>query len=243
MTKAKFCFSCLSKGHMTRDCWKKKLCGRNCCHHYHHPLLHADPSTASGVASLLDKNSIFPTARAHFRAANDQNRDGNVLIDSGAATTVIRQDFARALALQGKREWIDLAVVGGERIEQSESRRVKFWISPLESSEEFTIEAHEIKKTIFGILLLDHQWLHSFSYLSDLNFPHKAGPVDLILGVQYTHLHAEDEIRQGLPFEPVAKKTKLGWLVIGSDNHRTTATTTTIYFPLYIKYYMAKNKF
>ena len=86
-----------------------------------------------------------------------------------------------------------MAVVGGERVEQSESRRLTFWISPLDSSEEFAIEAHEIKKTIFSIPPLDRQWLHSFSYLSDLNFPHKTGPVDLILGVQYTHLHAEDE--------------------------------------------------
>ena len=143
---------------------------------------------------------------------------------------MIRQDFARALGLQGKRERIDLAVVGGKRVEQSESRRVKFWISALESSEEFTIEAYEIKKTIFSIPPLDRQWLHSFSYLSDLNFPHKAGPVDLILGVQYTHLHAEDEIRQGLPFEPVAKKTKLGWLVIGSDNQRNSNSVCAINF-------------
>ena len=123
-----------------------------------------------------------------------------------------------------------MAVVGDERVEQSESRRVKFWISPLESSEEFAIEAHEIKKTIFGIPPLDRQWLYSFSYLSDLNFPHKAGPVDLILGVQYTHLHAEDEIRQGLPFEAVAMKTKLGWLVIGSDNQRNSSSVCAINF-------------
>lgn len=145
-------------------------------------------------------------------------REGNVLIDSGAATTVIRKDFAKALGLQGRRERIDLAVVGGERIEQPESRRVKFWISALHSSEEFDIEAHEIEKTTLSVPALDRQWLSSFPHLSALAFPHKAGPVDLILGVQYSHLHAEDEIRQGLPFEPVAKRTKLGWLVIGSDN-------------------------
>ena len=118
--------------------------------------------------------------RVRFRAANGRYREGNVLIDSGAATTVIRQDFARALGLQGKRERIDLAVVRGERIEQSHSRRVKFWSFPLDSSEEFTIEAHEIWKAISSIPPLDRQWLRSFSYLSDLNLPHKAGPVDLI---------------------------------------------------------------
>lgn len=132
----------------------------------------------------------MPIVRVHFRAANGRVREGNFLIDSGAATTVI--------GLQGKRERKDLAVVGGERIEQPESRRVKFSISALETCEEFSIEAHEITKTTFSIPPLDRQWLSSFSHLSDLVFPHKAGPVDLMLGVQYSHLDAEDEIRQGL---------------------------------------------
>jgi hypothetical protein len=60
--------------------------------------------------------------------------------------------------------------------------------------------------------------LKSFDHLSDIEFPHRAGPIDLILGVQYSHLHAEHEVRQGLPFQPVAKRTKLGWHVIGPDN-------------------------
>ena len=42
--------------------------------------------------------------------------------------------------------------------------------------------------------------------------------MDLILGVQYSHLHAESEVRQGFPFQPVAKRTRLGWQVIDPDN-------------------------
>lgn len=91
-------------------------------------------------------------------------------------------------------------------------------ISALQSSEEFSIEAHEIEKTTLSVPALDRQWLSSFPHLSGLALPHKAGPADLILGVQHSHLHAKDEIRVGLPFEPVAKRNKLGWLVIGSDN-------------------------
>jgi len=91
-------------------------------------------------------------------------REGNVLIDSGAVTTVIRKDFAKALGLQGKQERIDLAVVGGERIEQPESRGVNFWISALQSSKEF--EAHEIEKTTLSVPALDRQWLRSFLHLT-----------------------------------------------------------------------------
>ena len=49
-----------------------------------------------------------------FRAPNSRIREGNVLIDSGETTFVIRKDFAMALGLQGKRKRVDLAVVGGE---------------------------------------------------------------------------------------------------------------------------------
>lgn len=64
-------------------------------------------------------------------------------------------------------------------------------------------------------------WLHSFSHLKDVDFAHKAGPVDLILGVQ---------TRQGLPFEPVGKRTKLGWFAIGSDNSKKTSNIWSISF-------------
>ncbi|KAK3749297.1 hypothetical protein QZH41_007559 [Actinostola sp. cb2023] len=217
---SRMCFSCLNKGHQTKDCRSKKKCDKNGCLRFHHPILHVDPPSASGVASVLDQNGILPVVRVRFRAENGRVREGNVLIDSGAGTTVIRTDFAKALGLQGKRERIDLAVVGGERIRQPESRRVNFWISSLQGSEEFRIQAHEIEKTILSVPPLDRSWLNSFSHLANVEFPHKAGPVDLILGVQYSHLHAEDETRQGLPFDPVAKQSKLGWFVIGSDSHK-----------------------
>lgn len=57
---------------------------------------------------------------------------------------MICKDFAMALGLQGKRERVDLAVVGGETVKQPKSRHLKFWISPIKGSD--SIEAHEIEK-------------------------------------------------------------------------------------------------
>lgn len=70
----------------------------------------------------------------------------------------------------------------------------------------------------------------SFNHLSHIVLSHKAGPVDLILGVQYSHLHAKCEIRQGRPFDPVGKTTKLGWFVIGSDKAKNSDTVCSISF-------------
>ena len=72
---------------------------------------------------------------------------------------------------------------------------------------------------------LDRHWLKTFHHLSDIEFRHRDGPIDLILGVQYSHLHAESEVRQSLPFQPGGKKTKLGWHVIGPDNAKGLANS------------------
>ena len=167
----------------------------------------------------------MPVVRVRFKSANGRIREGNVLVDSGAGTTVIRTNFARALGLQGKREKIDISVVGGEKITPNDSRRVKFWLSPLSGNESYPVEAHEIDNTIINIPALDRTWLKSFDHLKDIEFPHRAGPVDLILGVQYSHLHAESEVREGLPFQPLGKRTKLGWHVIGSDNAKDSTVS------------------
>ena len=131
--------------------------------------------------------------------------------------------------MNGKRERIDLAVVGGERLGQLHSRRVNFWISETHGSQESKIEAHEIEKTVLSVPKLDRNWLKSFSYLEDIEFHHASGPVDLILGVPYTHLYAEEEIRQGHRFQPVAKRTKLGWYVMGASEERRTSEVCSIH--------------
>ena len=96
---------------------------------------------------------------------------------------------------------------------------MKFWISPLNSNKSYPVEANEIDHTIINIPALDRTWLQSFDHLSNIDFPHRAGPVDLILGVQYSHLHAASEVRQGLPFQPVGKRQ---WHVIGPDNAKAS---------------------
>jgi len=82
-------FSYLVRGHPTRQCRSRNKYGKNGCTRIHHPLLHIDPPTNSGVASILDKGSIMPVVRVQFKAANGKVQEGNVPVDSGAGKTVI----------------------------------------------------------------------------------------------------------------------------------------------------------
>ncbi|XP_067650866.1 uncharacterized protein [Haliotis asinina] len=215
--KHQLCFSCLNKGHIARRCRFKRICGEGHCIRTHHRLLHTEPPSSNSVTSVLDYHCMLPVVRALFRAPNGRICQGNVLTDGGAGTTIIRKGFSIALGLQGKVECLDISVVGGETVKQSNSRRVHCKLSPLEGGEEFDIEAFELDNTVEDVPNLDKAWLKSFSYLRDIEFSCKGGPIDLILGVQYSHIQADEEIRQGLPFEPVAKRSKLGWYVMGAD--------------------------
>ncbi|XP_046564868.1 uncharacterized protein LOC124273638 [Haliotis rubra] len=226
----RLCFSCLVRGHLARECKSRKQCATNGCKRTHHKLLHMDPPIASSVTTPLDCDSILPVVRVLFKAQNGRTREGNVLVDGGAGTTVIRKDFAKALGLQGKQERLHLSLVGCERLENINSRRVKFWVSPLESGEESQIDAYEIDKTVLSMQPLDRPGLHSFPHLQDIDFPHKAGPIDLILGVHYSHLHAEEEVLQGLPFEPIGKRTKLGWYAMGPDKTQRLSYICSVNF-------------
>ncbi|KAK6165298.1 hypothetical protein SNE40_022249 [Patella caerulea] len=215
-------------------CRNRKSCGIHGCKRTHHHLFHTDQdsdqqeqiSFHTPMSSVLDKASLSPVVRARFRAANGRVRYGNVLVDSGAGTTIIRKEFAESLGLQGIYEVLNLAVVGGEEIEQENSRRVNFWLSGLHSSEEYEIEAHELDKTVINVLPLNKAWLKSFRHLKDIEFTQEEGPLDLNLGVGYSHLHAEEEIGQGREFEPLGKKTRLGWYVIGSDESKQISSVS-----------------
>ena len=111
--KQRLCFSCLNRSHVTKDCKSKTSCNVNGCGRFHHRHLHEKPipppaPRVSSATSALDKESIMPVVRVRFKSANGRVREGNVLIDSGAGTTVTRKEFAKALGLQGKRERIDI---------------------------------------------------------------------------------------------------------------------------------------
>ena len=185
---------------MTRDCKSKVRCESNGCSSFHHQLLHSDPMSLSAATSVLDKERIMPLVRVRFRSMNEKVREGNVLIDSSAGTTVIRENFAKALGLGA----IEIAVVGGERITLNDSRRVKFWISPLNGKESYPVKAHELDHTIINVPSLDRDWLKSFDHLSDIEFP-----PPLIHGVQPSPCRTRSSTRSTLPARCQESKTRM----------------------------------
>ncbi|CAB3978283.1 THAP domain-containing 11 [Paramuricea clavata] len=130
--------------------------------------MHLVGNAKRAVGGLGSQGKMYATA---LKSLKEQFGQPSVIARAcGAGTTVIRKEFTRALGLQGRKEKIDIAVVGGKKITQKDSRRVKLWISPLNGNESYPVEAHETDHTIINVPALDRTWLKSFDHLSDIEF-------------------------------------------------------------------------
>ena len=108
--KHKLCWNCLSKGHRINDC--KSTVKRREWNKRHHTILHHDQptSTDNQVPSEAVTNTVNNDMRHHGNAplqkiaVNISNKNGtvtvNVLLDSGADSTVIDKEVATTLGLQ-----------------------------------------------------------------------------------------------------------------------------------------------
>ncbi|CAB4038607.1 PREDICTED: uncharacterized protein LOC107337338 [Paramuricea clavata] len=120
------CFSCLkktSKNHKAATCSRRRQCtgkvnGQQ-CKSYHHPLLHeSSPPSQVGVASVNNgKESMLPVIQAEVLGQEGKRRKANILLDSGAQVSLIRNSVAKDLRLKGKDADVTITKVGGEEEE------------------------------------------------------------------------------------------------------------------------------
>ena len=96
------CFSCLKKAgrkHRIDNCSRKRQCmesenGKQ-CPQSHHPILHKSNALKIGVAMAIEtKEAILPVLSANIGNADGLFKCGNVLLDSGAQISLIRQELA-----------------------------------------------------------------------------------------------------------------------------------------------------
>ena len=119
------CFSCLKRagrGHRAANCIRRRLCtelvNNAPCNKNHHPLLHAGTNLMGMLASTLKtKDALLPVVTAFVVGKNGKREEANILMDSGAQISLVRNDVAKRLKLEGKDVTITMTTVGGQEEE------------------------------------------------------------------------------------------------------------------------------
>ena len=220
----RLCFGCFRTRHSIRECNQAKQCQFPNCTLRHHSLLHDAPPPPATAP---------PAEGARFNAARGReckvalgvvsldavDEDGavltvNVLLDEGSDTTLIREDVAKKLKLTGAPRTLDVDAVGGLSSSVT-SQKVRVKLRSVTGDNIF-VEASTMPMVTKPVPVVDWNQLRSrWRHLADLPLQRSGGQIDILLGLDYAHLMAVMEARSGGDDEPIATRTRLGWVVRG----------------------------
>ena len=165
-----------------------------------------------------------------------QNGDRKVkvtaLLDDGSSFTLLNQQVADQLGLQGQVADMEVGVLGGKRA-QILGEMVEMEIKGIGMQEGYSLQALTTNQVTgelkpFDWTPMKRQWEH----LQDISFPKAIGRahVDLLIGSNAPVLHTSLQERVGQIDEPVARLTPLGWTCIGPVKHSESSREMCSYF-------------
>ncbi|VDP41051.1 unnamed protein product [Schistosoma curassoni] len=138
-------------------------------------------------------------------------------LDSGSEASLITEDLAKRLGLEGESETISLKTLDNQFTFQCKEVQVE--ISPLDSSSSIRIpNVWTVERLpVLRRTVPKASQLASCTHFKDINFPRVEDEnVSLLIGCNTPSVHETKEIRTGKSDEPSAVRTLLGWTLFGS---------------------------
>ena len=238
------CIRCLSKGHISRDCFSKKKCNVAECTAHHHPLLHGAPkfsvffqdqdkeeqSKSSTPKPDIQKKSVG----AHMVTddtvtlllivpviieANGIRLNSVGVLDQGSQTSLILQSLSKKLKLTGPMVTSPLATFHGND-PREKVRLVSFNIVSPESGRSFEIKSGYAVPRLqsYNINLKWETVKYQWSHLVDIEpIDIDSSEIGVLLGRNVLRVH--DSLETRYPADgieaPDGIKTHFGWCVTG----------------------------
>ncbi|XP_065095610.1 uncharacterized protein LOC135717448 [Ochlerotatus camptorhynchus] len=220
--EAKLCRKCLRKHN--GSCRQQKPCGIKGCTFLHHPLLHNEkqeaPATGScNVHQAQTSEVLFRIVPVLLHGLSKVVRT-YAFIDDGSELTLMEDSLAEELGVKGPRSPLCLKWTGGTKRVENASQKVEVQISaigntskPHRMSNVHTIQNLQLRPQT----LVYSELLQRFQHLGGLPVESYSNICPRILiGLDHTSLGHAMKSREGKPYEPIAVKTRLGWIVYGS---------------------------
>ena len=220
------CFSCLKRAgreHRMDNCSRRRQCTNaengERCSHTHHLLLHKSNALKIGIAMATNtKEALLPVISANIGSNEGLFKRGNVLLDSGAQISLIRQELAETLGLRGKKVSITITKVGGEE-ETIKTNGWKVQLASIDNNKTFMVKAIGITSISNEISAVNT------SGIPETKFRRGKGHIDLLIGIDHGQLHT-GETRQ--VDNLLARKSPLGWIVFGGNSAENKAAVTHV---------------
>ncbi|XP_045485548.1 uncharacterized protein LOC123689458 [Pieris rapae] len=226
--RLKVCFKCLVGKHRKEKCRRPpcKLCRR-----WHHSLLHVTSeseqcheeaatktvtvhtiSTPKAILKMLKVEIYGPTGRKKVLA----------LLDEGSTVTLLDENVAASIGIKGPRETLNIETIGGGQMKNHDSMIVDIKVKGIRQCEKSILKrARTIKELKLTPQLIDKTRLKKCHHLRGLlqDACYEAEAPKLLIGQDNWEHIVSLQIRRGKPGQPVASRTKLGWVIHGYDSN------------------------
>ncbi|XP_037030375.1 uncharacterized protein LOC119070165 [Bradysia coprophila] len=239
------CGCCLGN-HRYFNCQQKILCGVAGCSLFHHVLLHNDSKTDESEKQVSNINATNKTCNSMassvlkfpeiFRIVpvnlffNGVSTRIFVYFDDGSNLTTMDRTLAQKIGLHGSQESLCVKWSFGDSQVESDSRIVSVQISGIyDGAEEFTLDdVRTVNKLQLPSQSITKNWLSKFPHFKNLPItPYRNAVPQMIIGLNYSRLMVSLETIEGNWNQPIACRTRLGWVVQGPNDEMISSGIST----------------
>ncbi|XP_062541184.1 uncharacterized protein LOC134209208 [Armigeres subalbatus] len=238
--ECKLCRKCLRKHN--GSCKQSKPCGTNGCEFLHHPLLHNTKKHEAPrplPRTVVDTNKSQAETRRANLSCNVHQGQSEILfrivpvmlygptkairtyafVDDGSELTLMEQSLSDELGVQGPTKSLCLRWTGGTQKLEQQSQQINLQISGVHNSTKYelsgvcTMPSLQIRPQT--LLLADIQAKYPYLKGLPLESYREISP-RILIGLDHAKLGHAIKSREGKDHEPIAVKTRLGWMVFGN---------------------------
>ncbi|XP_062715630.1 uncharacterized protein LOC134291645 [Aedes albopictus] len=235
------CRKCLKKH--KAPCKSQKVCGKNGCSFKHHPLLHNSQRDGGEAPAKQDDKLDVDASDLERRGCNAHHNPATktlfrvvpvmlysrekvvktyAFLDDGSSWTLMDAELAAELNVDGERVPICLKWTGDKHRYENNSRMVEVDISGIEkNSKKYPLgEVHTVPNLgLFHQSLCMNDLAQQYSHLKGIPAEsYRNIQPRLLIGVNNANLGHPQKGREGRMHEPLATKTRLGWIVHGGSD-------------------------
>ena len=224
----KLCIRCLG-GHNVQKCRETGVCGKDGCSRKHNPLLHNSASTNDSNCNTPENVVTCHNQRQQgatlFRIVPvklygpETTLETFAFLDEGSSLTLIEEELANDLNLNGTPSSLCLRWTADMVRNEEASKRVSLRISGSHhNAKEFRIsDARTVKKLSLPKQSLNEN-ISTYTHLRQLpiNTFDNAIP-KILIGIDNWQLGVPLRVKEGNWDDPVATKTRLGWVIHGKQ--------------------------
>lgn len=228
----RLCRKCLRK-HFGA-CEVRTPCGRNGCNFMHNAMLHDDARYTQYGANIDTNNqNTIESCNTHLESTGkilfkyipvmihgrNKTVETYAFLDDGSSSTLMEHSLIEELQLEGSPHPLCLNWTAGQHRFEKESLQVSLKISGVNNqNRKFTLpEVHTVRSlSLPPQSLVMPELVAKYNYLDGLPIAsYKDVSPRILIGINDCHLGHSMNSREGKANQPVAAKTRLGWLVYG----------------------------